>query len=102
MKKLRILAEARQEFADALRWYRRQAPAFAEALALEYRQIVRHAREFPDAGAVEAASHSITVRRFLFHQFPYKVLIVNLADQIVVVAFAHTKRKPGYWLKRIP
>ena len=53
MKKLRVLAEARQEFADALRYYRRQAPAFAEALALEYRQIVCHAREFPDAGAVE-------------------------------------------------
>ena len=40
MKKLRVLAEARQEFADALRWYRSKAPAFAEALALEYRAIV--------------------------------------------------------------
>jgi hypothetical protein len=34
MKKLRILAEARQEFADALRYYRRHAPAFAEASLL--------------------------------------------------------------------
>ncbi|MGB5367740.1 MAG: hypothetical protein WBM75_06530 [Polyangiales bacterium] len=49
MKKLRVLGEARREFADALRYYRRQAPAFAEVLALEYRQIVRHAQEFPDA-----------------------------------------------------
>jgi plasmid stabilization system protein ParE len=102
MKQLRVLAEARQEFADALRYYRRQAPAFAEALALEYRQIVLHAQEFPDAGTVEAASESTTVRRFLLHQFPYKVLITNLPDQIVVIAFAHAKRKPGYWLKRIP
>ena len=31
MKKLRELAEARQEFADALHYYRRQAPAFAHA-----------------------------------------------------------------------
>ena len=37
MKKLRVLAEARQEFADALRWYRSKAPAFAEALALALR-----------------------------------------------------------------
>ena len=49
-----------------------------------------------------APSESIQVRRFLLHQFPYKVLIVNLPDQIVVIAFAHAKRKPGYWLKRIP
>lgn len=41
------------------------------------------------------------VRRFLLRQFPYKVLIVNLSDQIVVIAFAHAKRKPGYWLERI-
>jgi len=102
MKQLRVLAEARQEFADALRYYRRQAPAFAEALALEYRQIVLHAQEFPDAGAVEGASESIRVRRFLLRQFPYKVLIANLPDQIVVIAFAHAKRKPGYWLERIP
>ena len=101
MKKLRVLAEARREFADALRYYRSQAPAFAEVLALEYRQIVRHAQEFPDAKAVEAASESMPVRRFLLHQFPYKVLIANLPDQIVVIAFAHAKRKPGYWLERI-
>ena len=101
MKQLRLLAEARQEFADALRYYRRQAPAFAEALALEYRQIVLHAQGFPDAGALEAASESIRVRRFLLRQFPYKVLIANLPDQIVVIAFAHAKRKPGYWLERI-
>ncbi len=62
MKKLRVLAEARREFADALRYYRRQAPAFAEALALEYRQIVRQVQEFPDAGAVEAAPGSVPVR----------------------------------------
>ena len=101
MKKLRVLAEARQEFADALRWYRGKAPAFAEALALEYRTIVRRARQFPDAGAVETPSESMTVRRHLLHQFPYKVLTVSLPDQIVVIAFAHMKRKPGYWLERV-
>ena len=37
-------------------------PEEVEALALEYRQIVLHAQEFPDAGAVEAASESIRIR----------------------------------------
>jgi hypothetical protein len=30
MKRLRVLAEARQELTDALRWHTRQAPGFAE------------------------------------------------------------------------
>ena len=42
------------------------------------------------------------VRRLLLRQFPYKVLIVNLPDQLVVIAFAHVRRKPGYWRERIP
>ena len=25
----------------------------------------------------------------------------NVPDQVVVIAFAHTKRKPGYWRERI-
>jgi len=101
MKKLRVLAEARQEFTDALRWYRGQTPAFAEVLALEYRAILRRAQQFPDAGPLEMAAESMTVRRHLLRQFPYKVLTVNLADELVVIAFAHTKRKPGYWLERV-
>ena len=101
MKTLRVLDEARHEFADALRYYRRQAPAFAQALATEYRAIVRHAREFPDAGTREEVSASVPVRRFLLRQFPYKVVTAHLPDQVVVLAFAHHARRPGYWQGRI-
>ncbi len=32
--------------------------------------------------------------------FPYKVIYVIEGDMAVVVAFAHSSRKPGYWQDR--
>jgi len=50
---------------------------------------------------MRSATTGAKPRHSPLRQFPYKVLIVNLSDQIVVIAFAHAKRKPGYWLERI-
>ena len=35
-------------------------------------------------------------------KFPYAVVYLELVDEIVVVAIAHSHRKPGYWRGRIP
>lgn len=32
---------------------------------------------------------------------PYRIIYAILADQIVVVAIAHTLKKPGYWRDRL-
>jgi hypothetical protein len=32
---------------------------------------------------------------------PYLVVYAILPDQIVVLAVAHTSRKPGYWRERL-
>ena len=36
-----------------------------------------------------------------FEGFPYVVIYATLSDEIVVVAFANTHRRPGYWRERI-
>ncbi len=33
--------------------------------------------------------------------FPYQIVFRNDVDRIRVLAVAHTKRRPGYWLRRI-
>lgn len=39
-------------------------------------------------------------RRCLVSNFPYALLFVIEPEYILVVAVAHLKRKPGYWLDR--
>jgi len=34
-------------------------------------------------------------------RFPFAIVFVELDDHYLVVAVAHLKRKPGYWLTRL-
>ena len=41
-------------------------------------------------------------RRYLLSRFPYSIVyVVAVAGGITVAAVPHTKRKPGYWLRRV-
>jgi plasmid stabilization system protein ParE len=39
-------------------------------------------------------------RRCLVPRFPYSVIFSIEQDHILVIAIAHAKRKPGYWISR--
>ena len=39
-------------------------------------------------------------RRFVMPRFPFIVHYVELPKTNLILAFAHTSRKPGYWLSR--
>lgn len=37
----------------------------------------------------------------MLRRFPYAVIVREGAAEIIVVAFAHTARRPGYWRGRL-
>ena len=39
-------------------------------------------------------------RRYLLHRFPFFVVFREAALRIEIVAVAHARRRPGYWLGR--
>ncbi len=39
-------------------------------------------------------------RRYLVQKFPYGIMYTIEPDHIRVIAIAHTRRKPKYWVKR--
>ena len=43
----------------------------------------------------------LVIRRALLPRFPYAVIFMELEDHVRVLAVAHAKRRPGYWLDRI-
>jgi len=43
----------------------------------------------------------VPFRRCLIPQFPYSLIFSIEPDFILIIAVAHTKRKPGYWNDRI-
>ncbi|MEQ1737245.1 MAG: hypothetical protein ABL886_12675 [Rhodoglobus sp.] len=41
------------------------------------------------------------VRRRVLRRFPYSVISLLERDEITIVAVAHHRRRPGYWLQRL-
>jgi toxin ParE1/3/4 len=63
---------------------------------------VAQARRFPRSGpAVSGMPEANDVRRFGLIRFHYQIVTAHIAGDLVVVAFAHESREPGYWKARL-
>jgi len=51
---------------------------------------------------VVAEREGVVIRRALLARFPHAILYVEMPAEIRVVAFAHLRPRPGYWLHRVP
>lgn len=95
---VRNIRAAREEFAAAVRWYEEQRPGlgaeFYDAVVETTDRIEAH----PEIGT--PASPDQRTRRVLVQRFPYQVIYRLLPDEIVIIAIAHLKRRPGYWKER--
>lgn len=40
-------------------------------------------------------------RRFVLQRFPFSVVYLDEPDVVIILAVAHSKRKPGYWKGRV-
>ena len=43
----------------------------------------------------------LDTRRAMLPRFPYGVVFLELGTEIRILAVAHAKRQPGYWLNRV-
>jgi plasmid stabilization system protein ParE len=78
-------------------WYRERSPRAAENLWLRIQEARRSIVLFPCAAPLIGRR----VRRFILSGFPYDMIYVASADEIVIVAIAHHSRLPGYWKGRL-
>lgn len=82
-------------------WYESQRPGLGADLAGEleraFEMILDHPQTWPNWPGVPGG---LGVRRFLLVRFPFALAYVTRADDVVVLAVAHTSRRPGYWLSR--
>ena len=82
---------------DAARYEQRQAELGADLLEEATRALVTIS-EAPRVWPF--ARRSKTVRRFHLTRFPYTVFYLIHEDELRIVAFAHMRKRPGYWRSR--
>jgi plasmid stabilization system protein ParE len=94
----RISEPASDEFSDAVRWYEGRRTGlggeFFDAVGVTVSRIETN----PKIGA--AISADGRTRRALVAGFPYQAVYRLRPDEIVIVAIAHMKRRPGFWKNR--
>ncbi|MBM4345009.1 MAG: type II toxin-antitoxin system RelE/ParE family toxin [Deltaproteobacteria bacterium] len=95
-----LVLEAQAELEAATVWYFERNAKIADDFQAEIVRLSGQAAAMPLAFARTAESG--VVRRAVAKRFPYSVFFTETATGILVLAVAHAKRRPGYWLGRLP
>jgi plasmid stabilization system protein ParE len=93
-----VAASAQLELRAAAHWYSEREQGLGEDFVLEVDRSL---------GALAEGAHrhpfwrpGRPYRKVFVHRFPYVIFFTCDDDEVVVLAIAHRKRKPGYWLRR--
>ena len=96
-RQLHTAGPAAEELAAAVAWYEERRAGLGSEF---YDAIVRtmdRIAEMPEAGS---PFRDLKARRMLVAGFPYQVVYPIDSGDIRVIAFAHLKRRPGFWRHR--
>ena len=98
---VRVEGSAQTELEVAVHWYERQQAGLGPQLLHEVQRTVEILSRHPFIGSkVPFVSSSLGVRRVLVRRFPFALVYRLLPQEIQIIAFAHTRREPGYWGNR--
>lgn len=94
---LELHPSARAELLDAVEWYGEQDPSvgerFAEAVERVLDGLERDPGRWPE-------HRQFGVRRVRLTRFPYSIFYDVEEERVWILAVAHARRRPGYWLSR--
>ena len=95
--RLIFLRIARNELAEIKRFYNLQQKGLGDAFQREAEAATKLILDRPLAWQIELEP----TRRFVLNKFPYKMVYLVRADQVIMVAIMHQHRNPDYWVDRI-
>lgn len=81
---------------EAARFYEQRRAGLGFDFLAEVERSIARMREYPEAGRPIRGG----TRRRLLRRFPYGLLYRLDADEIVIVAVMHLRRRPDYWRNR--
>lgn len=94
---VRFHPEAAEEAQASVDWYRRPSSEAAAGFIAELDRAVERVAELLETWPL----YFDDTRRFVFRVYPFSLVYRIVDDVVEVVAVAHAKRKPGYWVSRV-
>ena len=97
MKPVRLSTEAGVELAETAGFYDERQVGLGAAFISEFVKATELIQQFPSLGRPIGNR----MRRVLTNRFPYAIIYFEYHDETLVVAIAHTSRRPGFWKNRM-
>jgi toxin ParE1/3/4 len=92
-----ISTMARFEFNEAFDWYAERSTGAAIGFASEIDAAIEKIGADPE----RFPSTYVGCQCCILNRYPYSVIYHRTSERIVVVAIAHSKRRPAYWRSRM-
>jgi toxin ParE1/3/4 len=97
VKRYRLLDEAEAELEEQVAYFDQQSAGLGDRFIADVEAAVRSICEYPESGS----RLSRNVRKRVLRVFHFNILYINEPEEVVVIAVAPHKRRPGYWRKRL-
>ncbi len=97
MRLITLHPDADAEVSEAARYYESCEPGLGSDLLGEVERAFDQILKTPEA----CRKIGRRVRRKSLWRFPYNLIYAVYPERIRIVAFAHQKRRPFYWRKRL-
>ncbi|MBQ0753401.1 MAG: type II toxin-antitoxin system RelE/ParE family toxin [Gammaproteobacteria bacterium] len=88
---------AEAEFLEAVGYYESKVPGLGGALIEEFEALAKLISESPKAWQVALQP---AIRRAPLHRFPLSIVYRSVTGDFQILAIAHGRRRPQYWLDR--
>jgi plasmid stabilization system protein ParE len=99
---VRFARAAAEELAEATAWYRARRPGLELEFLAEVERILPMIGSSPVSfPRLLDLPVDLVIRRALLPRFPYALIFMDLQTEVRILAIAHSKRRPGYWLNRV-
>lgn len=96
MTLVRFHDEARLELIEQVAYYEAAREGLGEAFNAEVEAVVEVVSRNPDSGL----QYNFNTLRAVLKRFPFSVVYVVQSTEIVILAVAHFRKRPGYWRDR--
>ena len=97
MTSVAILHEAEIELWEAVQFYENRCVGLGLDFEKEIKAALELIQQSPDRWPIrDDGTH-----RYLIRRFPYFVVYIHHKNRVWVIAFAHCRRRPGYWSGRV-
>ena len=91
-----ILVEAEAELLEAVAYYEDKAVGLGLDFESEVERAIKEISQSPERWPLRDDG----TRRRLTPRFPFVVVYMCFNEHLWILAFAHCKRRPGYWASR--